>query len=53
MAAVDLDDLTYQVVRSGRGKKHHSPGDLLRGSLTSHRDAPHQRLAYVGGVKRS
>src|SRR5215212_936950 len=48
LAAVDLDDLTYQVV-GGRGSEESDyPGCLLGGALTSHGDGVFEVLAYVG-----
>src|ERR687891_1848060 len=49
LAAVDLDDLTYQVVRRRRSEERDDSGRLLGGALTSHGDGVLQVLAYVGG----
>src|SRR5215207_576044 len=49
LAAVDLDDLTNEVVRGGRRQENHHPGYLLRSALAPYRDSPHQRFADVGG----
>ena len=49
LAAVDLDDLTYQVVGGRRGEERDDPGRLLGDTLPSHRDSALQVLAYLWG----
>src|ERR687891_2912732 len=49
LAAVDLDDLTYQVVRRRRSEERDNPGRLLGGALASHGDGVLQVLAHLGG----
>src|SRR5215217_1647272 len=51
LAAVDLDDLTYQVVGGRRSEESDDPGCLLGGALASHRDGLLQVLAYIGGCE--
>src|ERR671914_2784930 len=49
LAAVYLDDLTYQVVSRRRSEERDDPGRLLGSAFASHGDGVLQGLTYVGG----